>query len=576
MVKRCYQGKIGGQSDHKDCPGSHTRLEPRQPMRTFWLATGLVALLALVFSLYFIYYLMAKQDALMTNAEDLGIMDQALWNTLHGQMLHQTICNSISDTNCFGPEGVSRFALHFEPLLLPISLLYLLWPNPKTLQVLQVLVVASGAFPAFWLARLRLRNEWIGVLFALLYLLYPAQQNALIFDFHAVTLTAALLLFTLYFLYARKTVLLFIFALLSMACKEEIPLMIALVGLWSLLLQRRLRTGAALFLLATAWIVMSLLVMHLFSPTGSPLLLSRYAYLGSNPMQMAQTLVLHPLFILKQHVIEHRHLSYLNMLLAPSGYLPLLAPWALILALPALALNLLSADAGMYSGQFQYNAELVPILIFSTIEAIVVIKWVVQRFMAQVYIPVGKSHLQKTLRRSGYVSLLLFAVLIYALCSVVDADFGQSGMPFAQGFRWPHVTAHSTLGLHFIDSIPPTASVSAQTRLVPHLSQRVIVYLFPYGDTVAQYILLDVTGDKYPFATTQAYNREVKKVLLSGQYGIVTAQDGYLLLKRDRSPSFRGNGLRRGDGLSSPAHVGTSRRPDEISFCLFSKWHSFN
>jgi uncharacterized membrane protein len=395
-----------------------------------------------------------------------------------------------------------------------------------------VLVVASGAFPAFWLARLRLRNEWVGVLFALLYLLYPAQQNALIFDFHAVTLTAALLLFTLYFLYTRKTVLLFVFALLSMACKEEIPLMIALLGLWSLLFQRRWRIGSALFLLAIAWIAISLFVMRLFSPTGNPLLLSRYAYLGNNPAQMIQTIALHPLFILKQHVIEHRHLSYLNMLLAPSGYLPLLAPWILILALPTLALNLLSTDPGMYSGLFQYNAELVPILIFSTIEAIVVIKWLVQRFMAQVYIPVGKSPLQKTWGRSGYMSLLLFAILVYALCSVVFADFGQSGMPFSRDFRWPRITAHSALAQHFISSIPPTASVSAQTRLVPHLSQRVTIYLFPYGDNVAQYILLDVTGDKYPYATTQAYNREVKKVLLSGQYGIVTAQDGYLLLKR--------------------------------------------
>lgn len=543
----------------------------------FWFATGLVALLVLVFSLYFIFYLTAKQDAFMTNAEDLGIMDQALWNTVHGLMLHQTICNIVGDTNCFGPEGVSRFALHFEPVLFPISLLYLLWPNPKTLQILQVLVVASGAFPAFWLARLRLRNEWVSVLFALLYLFYPAQQNALVFDFHAVTLTAALLLFTLYFLYARKTVLLFTFAVLSMACKEEIPLMIALLGLWVLLFQRRWRVGSALFLLAIAWIGMSLLVMHLFSPTGGPLLLSRYAYLGSNPIQMARTLVLHPLFILKQHVLEHQHLAYLNLLLAPSGYLPLLAPWVLILALPALALNLLSADPGMYSGLFQYNAELVPILIFSTIEAIVAIKWLAQGFTAQLHIPGKKWHLQKTFGRSEHVSLLLFAVLVYALCSVVYADLGQGGMPFARDFRWPRVTAHSELAQHFIDSIPPTASVSAQTRLVPHLSQRVAVYLFPYGDNVAQYILLDVTGDIYPYATAQAYNREVGRVLLSGQYGIVAAQDGYLLLKRSLlvETDFVGAtctvacpcGVMAGDG---------TRRTYEISFCLFSRWQSFN
>ena len=56
-------------------------------------------------------------------------------------------------------------------------------------------------------------------------------------------------------------------------------------------------------------------------------------------------------------------------LLAPAGYLPVLAPWILVLAAPTLALNLFSSNPGMYSGRFQYNAEIVPILVFAAIEA---------------------------------------------------------------------------------------------------------------------------------------------------------------------------------------------------------------
>src|SRR5207248_9682715 len=133
--------------------------------------------------------------------------------------------------------------------------------------VLQTLVVASGAFPAFWLARLRLRNEWVAVAIALLYLLYPAQQNALIFDFHAVTLTTALLLFTLYFMYTRRTAWLFVFAILAMACKEEMPAVIAMFGLWSIVFQQRWRTGLGLVVLSMAWVRMTLLVYHFASPT---------------------------------------------------------------------------------------------------------------------------------------------------------------------------------------------------------------------------------------------------------------------------------------------------------------------
>src|SRR5207253_2487092 len=286
--------------------------------RLFWLATGLVTLAALLFAGYFIFYLTGRHDAYITSAEDLGIMDQAIWSTLHGQLFHQTICNTVSDTNCYGFNGISRFAIHFEPILFLVSLFYVVWPNPKTLLVIQSLVVASGAFPAFWLARLRLRNELAAVVIALLYLLYPAQQQATIFEFHAVTFTAAFLLFTLYFMYTRRTAWLFVFAILSMACKEEIALVIALFGLWSIFFQHRWKSGGALFLLAVAWVGLELLIFHFFSTTGIPLLASRYSGLVSNPLQIAITIMAHPHNFLTQHVFNPDDMQYYGIVFAPA------------------------------------------------------------------------------------------------------------------------------------------------------------------------------------------------------------------------------------------------------------------
>jgi len=119
-------------------------------------ATALVTLLAAGYVVFFTTYLWAQHDAYLTHAEDLGIMVQALWNTGHDAVLHQTICNSVSDMNCLG--DISRLAIHFEPIMFPLAVLYALAPSPKTLQLVQTLVVASGAFPAFWIARRRLRS----------------------------------------------------------------------------------------------------------------------------------------------------------------------------------------------------------------------------------------------------------------------------------------------------------------------------------------------------------------------------------------------------------------------------------
>src|SRR6266700_8329671 len=101
--------------------------------RLFWVGTGLVTFFALLFAVYFSLYMVLRHEAFTTSAEDLGIMDQAIWSTLHGHLLHQTICNIVSDTNWYTTAGISRLAIHFEPILLPVSLLYLIWPSPKTL-----------------------------------------------------------------------------------------------------------------------------------------------------------------------------------------------------------------------------------------------------------------------------------------------------------------------------------------------------------------------------------------------------------------------------------------------------------
>ncbi len=510
---------------------------PRTPL--FWFATGVVALFALSFSVFFILFNTGQHDAFLTHGEDLGIMDQAIWSIWHGQLFHQSICNPIGDTNCYGNlnlVGISRFSIHFEPILFLISLFYLVIPNPKTLQVIQTLVVASGAFPAFWLARLRLRSELASVGIAALYLLYPALQWATIFDFHAVTLTASLLLFTLYFMYTRRTVWLFVFAILAMACKEEIPIVIALYGLWSILFQRRLRSGLALVLLAGIWTGVGLYVVHISSPIGHSLLTSRYTYLGSGPLQIAKNILLHPGSILKQHVFEHDHFIYLRTLFAPTAYLALLAPWIWVLALPTLALNLLSNDASQYSGLYQYDAEMIPVLIFSTIEALVLLVWLVQKILGRLRVRLeqSNSNLAFPAKRVdwGVHSGVLLLSLGLILFAVYHADYERGTAPFSQEFKWPVQQAHYASVQPIIDIIPPTASVSAQSNLIPHISHRSHIYQFPYGDTVADYVFLDTTSDITPFYGSNDYINEAKSVLLNGNYGIAVARDGYLLLKR--------------------------------------------
>jgi len=155
-----------------------------------WLAPGIVALLIILYIAVFSALAVARHEAFETLAFDLGDYDQAVWNTIHGRILRLT-----------NVEGLTtRLAMHVEPILLPVSLFYLIYSSPKTLLVLQTVAVALGAWPVYLLAREKMQSEFGGVVFALAYLLFPALESANLFDFHAVTLAPVFLLSAFYFL----------------------------------------------------------------------------------------------------------------------------------------------------------------------------------------------------------------------------------------------------------------------------------------------------------------------------------------------------------------------------------------
>ncbi len=514
--------------------------------RTRRIALAAVTMLALAFVTFFTAYLWALHDAYLTHAEDLGIMDQAIWNTVHGAPLHQTICNIVGDANCLG--DVSRLAIHFEPIMFPISLLYLVVPSPKTLQFLQVLVVAAGAFPAYWIASRRLRSQFAGVIFAAVYLLFPALQAAVTYDFHAVTLSAAFLMFALYFMLTRNNVGLFIACLLALSTKEEIVVDVALIGMSVALLQRRWRVGAGLVALSIGWLIMELAIMHAASPLGHSPTAGRYAYLGHSPAQAALFILTHPITVLREAVLDPAGIYYLRTLLSPGAYLPLLSPLTLLIAVPALAINLLSSDPTMHSGLYHYNAEIVPVLILATIESVALLAsvgaWLTGRVApvadraAHAIWPGGRAW-WSGMRRVPVARVVVVGLTLFVLVTGLYEQRGHGYLPLARGFTWPEQTAHSRLANDIIGLIPPNASVSAQSDLVPHLSHRRFVYLYPFRAEQSDYVFLDVTGNLYPYTTEPVtYLQTVQALLSSHADHVVAAKDGYLLLAKGPGTSL--------------------------------------
>src|SRR5579859_5920329 len=147
------------------------------------LAWGLLALVTLVYAAEMSHQAVLRYDTFKATAFDLGNLDQVIWNTLHGRFFQFT--NQAIDW--YGPP--TRLAIHFEPIILPLSLLYVFHADPRILLVFQTLALLSGALPIFLLSR-RYVPEWplLAALMATAYLLAPALLGLNIFDFHPLSL----------------------------------------------------------------------------------------------------------------------------------------------------------------------------------------------------------------------------------------------------------------------------------------------------------------------------------------------------------------------------------------------------
>jgi uncharacterized membrane protein len=419
----------------------------------------IITAIALVYLTLWCVYLFQKHDAFRTGAEDLGIMDQVLWATAHGHFMYESVCNPITDLNCLVSM---RFAIHFEPILIPLAPFYWIIPSPKLLLFLQTAAIASGVYPTYLLAVHRLRHAAWGVAFAVLFLLCPMVQSAVVDDFHPEVFAAPLLLWALYFIATRRDRGLIAVCVVALLCKETIALVVLCLGVYVALHIGRRRLGAVLVVLGAGTLALALLIMRLTSPIGRSPVTTRF-----------DDLVEDPLTTLFKMIADPARYGYLVDLLAQTGFLALFSPWMLAVAAPSVAVNFFSTKSNMYSGVAQYNVHLAPLLIAGAIDGVVWLRprlprlgqWLVTtRLATQVStwlatrrwglrVPVGK--------RLALISILASFLIAGAwglgIQHSVSGDYTLYGW---QGY-WPAQTAHTRLGARLVAMIPPQATDSA-------------------------------------------------------------------------------------------------------------------
>jgi uncharacterized membrane protein len=381
---------------------------------------------------------------------DLSLYSQVVWNTAHGDPFRVSVL----------PFTGNYLGNHFSPILALFVPLYLLWPDPRVLLLAQVIIAALAIWPLFWFAREQLPTPWAGVLLATAFLAYPAFQHQVLTDFHGVTLGAAVVMWAFFALLTRRDLLLFCALPLMTLVREELSLVIAMMGLYALFFQRRWRLGLALTVLGVAASAVVILVLIPAFRGGQTFHYGEYyAYLGDSPLAMARTLLLQPQTWLPRAVFRPK-LELLAQLLLPVAFLPLLAPSVLLLGGSALA-YLLLVDYPfhqIYTLDGHYQALLVPFIFYGTALGIA--------RLARYWGP-----------RWGERRVALVASSAVLLLSLSTASLWS---PLADETRRAEfrVDEQSRAEQALLSQIPPNAGVVADDRFAAALSTREGFFVF--------------------------------------------------------------------------------------------------
>lgn len=459
-----------------------------------WVAIGLF----LVYVTAFSWMTIRLHESFQTNALDLAKFDQALWNTANGRPFRITL---IQD---------SIVQSHFSPILAVYAPLYWVWPDIRLLFVVHTLCLAGAGFLLYWFYRGE--APWVGLALFGAYLLHPSLHQVNLHEFRRITTAVLGASMALGCLAKRRYIGTVIGLTVALLSKENTAFLVIGVGLYLMLGHRRVKIGLPVLVAGVAWLILVPLVV--LPALGTPQFLSRntgyslagkyYSYLGHSPGEIARTLLRDPAAPLA-YALRPERLTALLALLWPIGFLFLLAPGLAALALPFLGYLLASKSDSMAQITAWYPAIILPSLYWAA--------------------AVGLSRLKGRWRTAAAVVLLSSAVGGYvALSDVRPGRWGKTGR-FA-------VDAHHRRVEAVLRRVPQDATVAAQDSLVPHLSHREEIYLFPWYPEEANpdYIVLDREMSSYPLERP-AY-RTLFYDLLAGTEYAIEHQTGNLFVFR--------------------------------------------
>ncbi|MBL7197166.1 MAG: DUF2079 domain-containing protein [Candidatus Omnitrophica bacterium] len=436
----------------------------------------------------------------------------------------------------------------FTPIYFFIALFYKICPHVYTWYFLMSFSYGLCSIIVYLLAADILKDKIIAFVISLSYLLYCPLHYVNLAALDGNTFSLPLLFLTLYFLYKKKFAPYAIFAFLSCMCKEDIPLIIFVLGGYQLIRKYPKRwwlstcVFSALYFAGAVYISNNFLRVKGFS---ADIAAREFEYLDANTIKGIFTFLFFQTKVAFGLIFTWFNIRVFLMLLFPLLFFPL---FSLEMYIPFIMFAEILRSEGFDNQNAYYLAPIIPFLYISLIFT-----------LRKIY--------NFSIRKKAIYFITLF-ILIFCFAS----NFGRNiiGCTATEGSNEVHderfinvrnifnrrlytMDEGDKIAWKFINMIPKNASVTASGDLLFALSSRNVLHEFglnipeairskysysEYPNYEVDFIIIHKKymphglGGHYAFLKEEYLEDEIKRLTSEYDYSVAGKEGNYILLKK--------------------------------------------
>lgn len=451
-----------------------------------------------------------------TYAYDLGIRNNSIWDYAHFRWNSNTVMQ---------PSFDNILSDHFAIIVILLSPFYWIF-GTYTLLVAQIAALLVGAYGIYEFVLVKTQNKFLSSIASIHFLSIWGVYSALAFDYHDNVIAAAILPLFFYYLEQSKWKGIIIVFVLILLCKENMALWMVFVCLGAALLYYKdttRRNGLFImsFLSGVYMIVAIKFIMPALGNADRAYLHFHYSVLGVDMKEALFFMIQHPIETIKLLFIDPNDLNVdvykmqLHVAVLMSGGIFLIfRPQYLVMLVPIYAQKLFNDDMGKWGTSYHYCIEFAPIIVLATYDCIARL-------------------------RNGVINYTLalgaLFLTIRTTYSVLENQViwwqEKNNVQFYKKEHFQNKEINIDELYTIMDKIPPSAVVSAQSTLVPHLSFRDKIYQYPVIEDATYILVVPLQQGKYPLSDEE-YAQSLQKLKDDNNWKIEFQTQHTLLMKK--------------------------------------------